>query len=199
MLKKILSYFDYSVQKELFIVVAGLVAAIIYAWTFNIVEVLENSIIENVAIIPLVIAAIMCFRAKNNKVLFNVIGFVILLMIAREFSYGRVPFCEIPDRPNEYYSWSHYKYGWIAHVIVGIYIALVTLYAVIKRVWKDIIDVINKAKIILIPFLCVVVCVLFQMYAEKISHSSLVEELAEFALYCTILVIVMCYLKKLKD
>jgi hypothetical protein len=141
-------------------------------------------------------AFILCLRAKNNKVLFNFGAMVIFLMIMRELSYGRCIFCQIPDNPHTFYPWSHYKYGWLANVFIGIYIAISCLYAIVGKIWVDIKNVFAQVRF---PFWDLVVMAgltVLQLLGEKVLENSCLEEIAEFTLYCSIFALVYYFYKR---
>lgn len=196
MIKKFLDFGFYKINC---LALIALVLCFLYVKIFHISEIYENTLFENLAIIPLVISIFLCLKAKTHKVFFRTIAMIIFLIIAREFNYGRVIFCQLPDNPHDFYPWSHYKYGWLAHVIVGLYIAFGAIYALVNKIWLEIIDVIQKVKFPFWSFLSSFVLVIIQLYFEKIGHSSIIEEAAEFALYCLVLALCVIYTNKLKE
>ncbi len=194
---KILQYLDFNFQKTDSIAIFLLILSISYIKIFNITEIYENSLLENIALIPLIISIIICFRFKKHKVFFNVLALFLILMILRELSYGRVIFCQIPNQPNEFYSWSHYKYGYLAHVGVGIYIFIIALYGILNKIWLDTKKIIKKIKFPIWTFSLGFIFTILQIYFEK-THNTCGEETVELALYCIILSLCITYTKKLK-
>ncbi|MBQ3642773.1 hypothetical protein II906_12740 [bacterium] len=195
-MKKFLDWHFYNVN---FISIAVLVLSILWIKLCNISIIYENSIYENIAIIPLTLGIIYCLKEKNHKVLFRMIAMVLFLAIAREFSYGRVPFAQMPDNPHNYYSWSHYKYGWLAHVIIGIYIAAGFLYGIVNKFWLDVKEVFKKVPIPVWSFILTFIYIIIQMYDEKVLETSLIEEVMELSIYCMTFAIVYIYYKKLQE
>ena len=112
-------------------------------------------------------------------------------------SYGRVIFCAVPDNPHEFYKWSHYKYGWLAHVFIGIYIGAGVLWALLNKIWLDIIDIFKNVKIPVITFLIAFAAIIVQLYSEKHLENTIIEETAELIIYCTALSLVLIYYNKL--
>ena len=163
---------------------------------FNITAIYENSWYENTAIIPLIIAIIMCFRSKKHKVFFNVLAMLLILAIAREFSYGRVLFAQIPNT-HSYYSWSHYKYGYLAHVVVWLYVAWMAIYALVKKIWVDIKNILIETTMPFWSFFFLIITIGLQYYSEHILHYDMGEEVLEYMIYTFIFVIVYIYMKKL--
>jgi hypothetical protein len=125
-------------------------------------------------------------RAKNYKVFFTFLALLLLLMFAREISYGRV-FIEGTDIPFN---------KKICHLIVGIYIALSALYAAIKKIWVDIINIVKNIKFPFWTFLMSFGCVFVQLLSEVYLQNTCIEETAEFMLYCLILSLILIYSKK---
>ncbi len=196
MLKK---YLDFGFKKTDLISLFALIACYIFVKLTGIVEIYENSLLENTQLIPLLLGAFICFKSKNHKIFFRFIALILILAFFRELSYGRVIFCAIPDTPHEFYKWSHYKYGWLAHVIIGAYMIGSILWALFNKIWLEVIDVIKKVPIPILTFLISFVAIGVQIYSEKNLHSTIVEETAELIIYCTILSLVLIYFNKLKN
>jgi len=190
---------DFSFKKSDLITLFALIGCYLFVKISGIVEIYENSLLENTQLIPLIAGSIVCFRAKNHKVFFRFVALILILAFFRELSYGRVIFCAVPDAPHEFYKWSHYKYGWLAHVIIGIYIGLSVLWALINKIWVDIIDIIKKVKFPVWTFLIVFVAILIQLYSEKHLENTIIEETAELIIYCSALSLCLIYSKKLKN
>ena len=70
---------------------------------------------------------------KKYKTFFTFLALAMLLMFAREISYGRVFVDENVIHFNKK----------LCHILVGIYIGASVLYALIKKVWVDIINIIK--------------------------------------------------------
>ena len=194
---KIKKCIDFSFQKTDILTIFILILSISYINIFNITKIQENSLLENISLIPLFIAIVICYRFKKYKKFFNCLALLFILMILRELSYGRVIFCQIPNCPNEFYTWSHYKYGYLAHVAVGFYVFAMTLYGILNKIWLDIVKIINKVKFPIWTLSSGIIFTILQLYFEK-THNTCGEETVEFALYCTIVSICIIYTKKLK-
>lgn len=190
-------YFDFKFYAINILPFFVLLLSLLWIKLFNVNAIYENSWYENTAVIPLIVSIVMCLRAKKHKVLFNVIAMFLILAIAREFSYGRVPFAQIPGT-HDYYSWSHYKYGYLAHIFVGIYIAWIALYAIIKKIWLDIKNILIETTIPFWSFFFVLIAIGLQYYSERFLHYDIGEEVAEFVIYTFVFVITCIYMQKLK-
>lgn len=195
-MKKILEMLDFRFHKENIFAILALIFSILFIKIFNLDNILENSLLENIQLVALFGGFIVCLFTKKYKVFYTFLAMLLFLMFARELSYGRAIFGRIPGMDGEFYTWSHYKYGYLAHVIVGVYIAIGILYALIKKIWIDIIEMVKNVKFPFWTFLASFGCVIVQMYSEKYLHNTCVEETAEFVLYCLILALVLIYRKK---
>ena len=191
--------FDFGFKKTDLIALIVLIGCYIFIKLTGINEIYENSLLENVQLIPLLMGSIICFKSKNHKIFFRFIALILILAFLRELSYGRVIFCAIPDTPHEFYKWSHYKYGWLAHVLIGVYIAVSCIWALVNKIWLEVIDVIKKVKFPVITFLIAFAAIGVQLYSEKHFHSTILEETAELIIYCTALSLVIIYYNKLKS
>ncbi|MCM1340087.1 MAG: hypothetical protein NC191_10490 [Muribaculaceae bacterium] len=164
-------------------------------------EIPENSWLENTQLIALIAGICFCLNPKNNKdykVINIFFALIIFLLAMREISYGRVFFAQIPGT-NDFYHWSHYKYGYLAHIIIGLYIAGSLAWALWKKVFVKIWEVLKKT---LFPFWNVVLlgaAIPLQVIAEKRFDNTLVEETLELLMYCLIAYMVFLYNKYLKD
>ncbi len=195
-MEKIFKFIDFKYFKNSAVTIGIFAVCLLLARIFNITYIAENTLLENSQLVVLFAAFILCLKAKNNKVLFNFGAMVIFLMIMRELSYGRCIFCQLPDDPHNFYPWSHYKYGWMAHIIVGIYIAISLLYAVVNKIWVDIKTVLEKFRFPFWDFVCMAVLVVIQYLGERTLHNSCLEEIAEFTLYCAIFALVYYFYKR---
>ncbi len=195
---KICQFIDFKYFKNSAVTLATFAVCLLLLWIFNVDYIPENSLLKNIQLLALAAGFVVCLKAKNHKVLFRFGAMAIFLMIMRELSYGRCIFAQMPDNPYQFYPWSHYKYGWLAHVIVGIYIAGAFLYAIINKIWVDIKEVLINARF---PFWDLVVMAFFtvcQLLGEKMLDSTVLEETAEFSLYCAIFALVYYFYKREK-
>ena len=195
-MEKICKFIDFKYFKNVAVIFGIFTVCLLLLLGFNVDYIPENSLLENIQLIALVAGFILCLKAKNHKVLFRFGAMVIFLMFMRELSYGRCIFCQMPDNPHMFYPWSHYKYGWLAHVIVGIYIACAFLYAIINKIWIDIKDVFAKVRFPFLDLIMMAFITVMQLLGEKTLDSTVLEETAEFSLYCAIFALVYYYYKR---
>lgn len=193
-MKKIKKYIDFDFKKTDLVGLFAVILCFIFVEFFNITEIEENTVLENLQLIPLIIGAIFCFRAKNHKPFYYIIALLLILFFMRELSYGRVLFASIPGSPHDFYPWSYYKYGYLANIIIGIYLGLIFLYGIINKVWNNIFSIIKQVKFPLWTFLTTLIFIITEIIGESI-HNSVVEEMSELAIYCLTLSICLIYLK----
>lgn len=86
----------------------------------------------------------------------------------------------------------------MAHIIIGIYIAGTFVYALLKKVFVKIWEVLQKTQFPFWNVLLLLTAIPVQMLAEKRFHSTLVEEMVELLMYCLIVYMVVLYNKYLK-
>ena len=192
-------FFDFSFNKINFLAFFVLIISVLWVKLFNITEIQENTIYENISVVPLLAGIFLCLKAKKHKVFFNFTALILFLVIAREFNYGRVPFCAIEGtNGHDFYPWSHYKYGYLANIFVGIYIGLSILYALINKIWKDIIEIIKKIPVPFWNFLMIFICIFIQEIYEHNFENTVIEEITEFIIYTLTFSLVYIYYKKVK-
>ncbi len=195
MFKKFLDFHFYKVN---FIAILVLFFSILYIKCFNIQNIEENSVVENLQLIALGFCFVFCFFAKNYKTFFRFIAIIIFLMFLREINYGRVIFCQVDGNPHLFYPWSHYKYGFLSDFFVGAYIIAGLVYAFVNKIWIDIFEIIKKIKFPFWTFLGSFLSVFVQIYSENCLHSTVIEETSEFVLYCLIFAVIYIYSKKIE-
>lgn len=195
-MEKIFKFIDFKYFKNIAVIFAIFAVCLLLLWGFNVDYIPENSLLENIQLIALVAGFVLCLKAKNHKVLFRFGAMVIFLMFMRELSYGRCIFAQMPDNPYQFYPWSHYKYGWLAHVIVGIYIACSCLYAIVNKIWIDIKNIFQQVRFPFWDLVMMAFLTVMQLLGEKTLDSTVLEETAEFSLYCAIFALVYYFYKK---
>lgn len=192
-------YINFKFEKINFLAFIVLALTIIWVKFFNITEIQENTIYENIAVLPLLLGIILCLKCKNYKVFFRFLSLILFLALAREFSYGRVPFCAIEgSQGHEFYPWSYYKYGFLANIFVGTYIVFSIIYAIINKIWNDIIEIFQRVQIPFWSFFITFICIAIQEISEHSFENTVVEETVEFMIYCLTYGIIWIYYKKIK-
>lgn len=182
-MKKIL---DFKFYKENYLALIALIVSFAFIKIFNLIEIEENSFLENMQLVALLGGFFACLKTKKYKTFFTFLALVMLLMFAREISYGRVFIDENVVHFNKK----------LCHILVGIYIGLGALYALIKKIWVDIVEIIKNVAFPFWTFLVSIGCVLVQLLSEKYMHNTCIEETAEFMLYSLMFVLILIYRKK---
>lgn len=195
-MEKLLKLIDFKYVVNAAFVLASFVICLLFLWVFNIDHIPENSLIENSQLVVLAAAFILCIKMKSHKALFRFGAMVIFLMFMRELSYGRCIFSQLPDNPHEFYPWSHYKYGWLAHVVIGIYIVGALVYAAVTKIWIDIKNILEKTKFPFWDFVVMAFLTGMQYIGEKILDNTVLEETAELSIYVAILALTYYFYKK---
>ena len=189
-IKNIIQRFDYKVS--CITAIEFLLVALIYlmmkfadpSWF------VENGIVENLQIVILVVAFIICITAKKDRSLFVFCGLVILLLIMREINFGRLYFCEKYLAANEVCRWKNLKYGYIAEYGRLLYSIGIVIYACYHKLWKVIWKYAILAPIYIWDIAIILLCTTLGIMAEFESvDNEILEESAEgiayFALaYC---------------
>ena len=123
-----IKFLDFKFYKENYLVVVALIVSVVFIKIFNLNEILENSFLENIQLLALFGGFVACLKTKKYKTFFTFLALILLLMFAREISYGRVFIDETQIAFNKK----------LCHIIVGIYITVSILYALVKKIWIDI-------------------------------------------------------------
>jgi len=181
-----LKILDFKFYKENFIIIVALIISILLIKILNLQTIEENSLLENFQLFALLGGFITSVKTKNYKIFFTFLALILLLMFAREISYGRVFIDESQIHFNKK----------LCHAIVGIYIGASVLFALIKKIWIDIINIIKNIKFPFWTFLMSFGCLFVQLLSEKFLQNTCIEETAEFMLYCSILTLILIYSKK---
>lgn len=191
-------YIDLSFNKINIIPIVVLIINFLVLRVFNITEIHENGLLENMQLLVLFTAIIGAFRAKNHKAFFNFVIMLLILMIARELSYGRVIFCSIEGQKDAFYQWSNYKYGFLVNYIVGFYILAMCLYGIFNKIYIDIPLILKKVKLPIWSVFGCALCSIAQVLGESVLHNTVLEETSELILYTIIATMVIYYCIKLK-
>ena len=181
-----LKFIDLKLHKENLLALIALIVSVVFIKIFNLSSIPENSFLENIQLVALLAGFFACLKTKKYKTFFTFLALVFLLMFAREISYGRVFIDESQVHFNKK----------LCHILVGIYIGASVLYALIKKIWVDIIEIIKNIAFPFWTFLASIICVIVQIYSEGNLHNSCIEETAEFMLYSLMVALILIYRKK---
>lgn len=196
-MKDMHKYFDIHFRKQNILLLIFFIASVVCAKLLHVSKIPENSLLENLQLIVLFAAGFLCFKFKNHKQLFKFVAMLVFLMFMREISYGRCIFCQLPDDPHDFYPWSHYKYGFLADILVGIYTAFAVLYAIVNKLWIEVKDIVTKTKFPVWDVIFMGILSFVQFYGEHISNNSCMEEIAEFMIYSAVFGFIYYYYRKI--
>ncbi|MCQ2734854.1 MAG: hypothetical protein MJ212_02755 [Alphaproteobacteria bacterium] len=146
----------------------------------------ENSIVENLQLVTLIIAMYVCLTAKQHRKLFVFFAFIALFCILREVNMGRGIFCHIYFKDAVRCRWTMFQYGYLADVVWGCLIATVVWYVFKYNLLKSLRQYIMYAPIYIWDILFLVISALLAEYSEFDSvGNEIMEETAEAAMYIT--------------
>ncbi len=196
-MNKLIEKITFKPTKIDFLVVLFILILTISLKILGVTEIPENSLVENFQLIVLGLGAVYCFIQKkynpDYKVINTFFAMILILMFLREISYGRCIFCQIDGNPNEFYKWSHYKYGYLVHFAVALYIAYIAIYAIINKIRISAVNALQSVKFPFVSFLLTLFAVAVQLYSEKVGVSTFNEEISELAMYLLITGVIYYY------
>ena len=153
----------------------------------------ENGLLENLQMLILLIAFILCLKVKENKKFFICVALIITLIALREINCGRTLFFAIPGRENEFYGWKEIKYGYLAHPIFGLYILSVAFYFIKNKLYIPLWNYITKVTIPVYNAIFIITGLFIGMYADKHTNNLVLEEMSEILLYAALTGIIYYY------
>lgn len=161
----------------------------------------ENGFIENIQLVVLFIGIYFSFRPKADKTFFNFVVMVLFILFLREINCGRTIFFPIPGVENAFYKWSEIKYGWLAHPIFGLYIAIVGIYFLKNKLYINLLQKLKEVKFPIWNFLLLILGMVLGIYAEECVHNYVLEEATELLFYVALVNFIYLYSqnKLLKD
>ena len=143
----------------------------------------KNSPVENVQMVVVLIGLYISCTAKDYRNLFVFVSLVLFFVFAREVNYGRTLFIfEDPENANQFPKWKDMEYGWVAHVVVGLYITGILIYFIWRKVWIELQRMLSSVQLPVWDVL-LAVSALIAGVAYEAQHDNLSEELSELVLY----------------
>lgn len=189
-----MSHTDGQFRATAFISIAVVIICMILAYTLPESMGGKNSVPEYLQLLLLFIGTIMAFRANNHQTLFRFAGFVLIFLLLREINYGRtLPCFADPNDPNKFKKWKEIPYGWLAHVLVGIYLAVLLLYFLCKKLWRDVWELLTQRRIPLWETSVMVVTAVCAQLTERIVHNDFLEEFFELSFYTAFMCLLWRY------
>lgn len=149
----------------------------------------ENSLIENAQLIIILITFIMCLKAKSDKVFFNAMALVMVILFLREINCGRTVFFPVPWLEDTFYTWGELPYGFLAHPLYGAFMAFSGLYFISSKGYLIFWKYIMKAKVSVYAWVLVILGIIFGLYGEACGVLML-EEMTETLFYTSLMAII---------
>lgn len=149
----------------------------------------ENSLLENIQLIVLLILFAVCAKARVDRNFFNSLAFVVIILFLREINCGRTVFFPIEGMENAFYSWKDIKYGYLAEPLYCCFIAFSALYFLMSKSYKVLFRYITKAKISVYNWIFLLTGVILGTIGEK-THNFTLEEMTETVFYLSLLAII---------
>ncbi len=150
----------------------------------------ENCLIENFQLVVILAAFIICIKAKNDKIFFNTLALVMVILFLREINCGRTVFFHIPGGGyNDFYSWKEIPYGYLAHPIYGAFMALSGLYFIFTKSYKVLWNYFLHAKLSIYNWFFIAIGIVFGLLGEEWGMPML-EEMTETLFYTSLLAII---------
>ncbi|MEE6207648.1 MAG: hypothetical protein VZR95_06310 [Alphaproteobacteria bacterium] len=144
----------------------------------------ENGIVENLQLVILSVAFLICLTAKSEKKFFVFCSFIVLFLMIRETNLGRAFFCEKFLAPDEICRWKNMKYGYLADVIRILLAIGIGVYAVYHKLWQPLWKYVSKAPVYIWDIGVMFFCAAVGIAAEfECIDSEILEECAETVMY----------------
>lgn len=201
---KIKNIIDFKITKADVITLAIALVNIVLVLALGIKEIPENSLLENLQLVVLFfgIGITLIFKnkiPKEYRPLWVVGALVLFLMVLREVSYGRVFFCKVEGADDLFYQWKECSpHGYLVNYLLYLYIAFIGLYAIVKKVFFQIWQVLTKVTHPFWTYVIAIIALVFQLLGEGRIDNTCVEETGELVMYLAIISMIYTYSKKLK-
>ncbi len=154
----------------------------------------KNSPVEYAQLALLLLCCYYTYTANNRRALFTLFGFVFFFLFLREINYGRTLwFMADPNDPNEFRKWKEIPYGWLAHPLVGIYLAALLLVFICRKMWRDVLELLSNTSLPKWELLCMVLLAISAQLVERLSHCCKLEESLELGFYTCVTTITWRY------
>lgn len=202
---KIQNIIDFKITKPDIITLAVALVNIVLVLALGIKEIPENSLLENLQLVVLILGIGITLFFKNKipqkyRPLWIVGVLVLFLMLLREVSYGRVFFCKVSNQDDLFYQWEQCtKHGYLVNYALYLYIALIAIYALIKKVFFQIWQILTKVSHPFWTYIIAIIALAAQLLGEGRIDNTCVEETGELIMYLAIVSMIYTYSKKLKE
>ena len=153
----------------------------------------ENGILENLQLVVLAFGFIIALTSKVNKKFFIFVALIITILALREVNCGRTIFFPVPGVENTFYKWKEIKYGYLAHPLYGLYMAIVGIYFLKNKLFLDLWEMVKKIKFPIWDIMFLLIGMGLGTYAEECMHNFVAEEITELLFYVALVGIIWLY------
>lgn len=156
----------------------------------------ENSLVENVQMAVLAGSFLLCLTARSHVAFYRLAAFVVLFLMLREISFGRTIFFPVEGKVDTFYKWKEIPYGWLAHWVVGAYLAALGLVFVLRCHWRSVRAILCELEFPVWGIALTVAAACVGRYAEAHLHDAVAEEIAELGMYLAFTYVVAVYTRR---
>ena len=154
----------------------------------------ENGLLENIQMVVLFGILAMCLTSQVNKRFFRFAALALTIIMIREVNCGRTLFFHIPGTENAYYSWKQIKYGYLVHPIYGLYITIIGLIFIFKKIYVDFWNIVKQVRFPVWNLLLMGFSSFCGAIAEKATNNNYIfEEGFELLFYVSLAGVVYLY------
>ncbi len=177
-------HLDYRVHKTTITVLVAAVVCLALSFLLPESHGHKNAPPEFAQLGLLVLCTIYAFTANNKRRFFIFAGFVIIFLTLREINYGRTLwFFADENNPTKFPKWKDIPYGWLAHVLVGVYLVILATVFVWKKLWRDIRDILLGSALPVWELALAILLAAAAHTVEEAIHDNLLEECLELGFY----------------
>ena len=154
----------------------------------------ENGLFESIQMVVLFGILAMCLTAQVNKRFFRFAAWALTIIMIREVNCGRTLFFHIPGTENSFYPWREIKYGYLVHPIYGLYIGIIGLFFLCKKLYIDMWRMIKNIKLPVWNLLLMGIASFCGAIAEDATNNNFIfEETFELLFYTALAGVVYLY------
>lgn len=158
----------------------------------------ENGIVENLQLATMVAGVTVCCFAGKYREFFYWCAAVMLMLLLREISCGRTLFLMHPGSTSTFYKWREVPYGWLVHVVYGVFIAGVVLWFIFRRLYRSMLKLLNERPLPMWTLIIFVLDAGVAFFLERSKLSIKWEELFELSMFISLLVCI-CYYSRFRN
>ncbi|MDO5470804.1 MAG: hypothetical protein Q4F38_05835 [Akkermansia sp.] len=185
---RLCSHLDGEFRVTAAIALLAALASIVGAMTLPETAGGKNALPEYCQLLLIIISTVFALRANNHQTFYKFVFWVLVLIFLREINYGRtLPCFADPDNPEKFKKWKEIPYGWLAHPLIGLYIAAVLAFFFWKKLYLTMWEILTTSRIPVWETTVLVLAAVTAQLSERLSISSSVEELFELTFYTSLL------------